>query len=230
VNVHELERDLLRIEQDPLISSVQAGLEPGESPGEAVLRIDLREATPWWALAAFNNFQSPAIGSERGELRLGHRNVTGFGDALEAGYTGSEGLQAVKGTWRVLLGPRRTELGLHYEGIWSEIVEREFEDLDISSTAHTAGIEVRQPLVESSEFNLSASLVGEFRETESFLLGDPFTLQAGADEGLVRLWVLRATQDLTWSASRGSRSWLRRRSGPRRGALLRRAISRPGPA
>lgn len=197
VDVNRLEDALLRIDEDPRIEGLQASLEPGDVPGESVLRVGVREALPWWARAEFDNFQSPAIGSYRGQLWLGHRNVTGFGDALRAGYTGSEGLHGVDASWGALVGPFRTEAEIRFRGSWSEIVEDDI-DLDISSTALTAGFELRQPVLERSSLQLGARLEGEFRETESFLFGDPFTLQAGADEGLVRLWVLRLGQDLAW--------------------------------
>ena len=198
VNVDRLEDGLLALESDARVKSLDARLEPGTKSGESVLRLNVKSARPWWTTAQVNNDHSPSIGAERGELRLGHRNATGYGDEVEVGYVGSEGLHGADATWEMLVGPWQSEIEVHFQGAWSDIVDDDFKALDIESRALTAGFELRQPLLAGSSLNARVSVVGEYRETESFLLGDPFTLQAGADEGLVRVWALRFAQDFSW--------------------------------
>jgi hemolysin activation/secretion protein len=82
------------------------------------------------------------------------------------------------------------------------VVERPFDDFDISSKSQTIGIEVRQPVYRSLHHSVELALTGEYRESETFLFGDRFPFDPATGDGrsvvsLVRLrgdWLYR---DLT---------------------------------
>jgi hemolysin activation/secretion protein len=82
VNVNPLQQRLQLLQQDTRIRAIHAELRPGVKPGEAVLKVNVEEKTPFYAWFAFNNYQSPSVGAERGLLTLAHQNLTGHGDIL----------------------------------------------------------------------------------------------------------------------------------------------------
>lgn len=79
LNIGTLQQRLQRLQQDDRIRRLQAELRPGIRRGESELFVRVEETLPYILSAAFNNYQAPTIGSERGQLTVGHRNLTGHG-------------------------------------------------------------------------------------------------------------------------------------------------------
>lgn len=200
VNADTLERALQVLRQDERISGLRARLEPTERRGEALLQVEVVESRPWRVRLAGNDYSSPAIGSGRGELRASWNNVTGFGDELFAEYRGGVGLQDVRARWEWPVTPWDTRVSAHFRRTWSKVVEAPLDDYDISSQTATYGFRLSQPLYRTARSNLGAFLVGEYRSSETFLLGDPFSFVPGPDDGRVDLAVLRLGGDWTWRA------------------------------
>jgi len=203
VNLHELERRLQILQQDRNVERIEAALVPTEVRGESRLRLRVEEETPWRVSFRANNHQTPAIGAERGQVTLGLANLTGLGDALSAAYTGSEGLQRVEASWRVPLTRFDTELELFTDLSWSEIVEDPFDALDIESRVQTYGATLRQPVHRTLRSTLALFVTGEWRRSESFLLGEGFPFAPGvSDEGVIEVAVLRSGLAWTWRSRR----------------------------
>jgi hemolysin activation/secretion protein len=191
LNVHQLEERLQLLQQDARIRAVHASLVPGERRGEAVLRVRVAEASPWRIRFGGNNYSSPALGGARGQVLAGYRNITGWGDSLSAEYKGGEGLHDVWASYEVPLTAWDTSFELHMRRTWSEVVEAPFDVLDITSETATYGFTLRQPLHRSVSTRVEAFLIGEYRKSESFLLGEPFSFVIGPIQGVGEETVLR---------------------------------------
>jgi hemolysin activation/secretion protein len=200
VDVNRLERALQVLQQDERIRSVHAQLVPGERRGEALLRVRVEQSQPFRVRLAGNNYSSPVIGGGRGELRASYLDVTGFGDALWAEYKAGAGLQDVRAHWEWPLTPWDTTLEAHFRRTWSEVVEAPFDDFDIRSETETYGFELEQPLYRSESTELAAFLLGEWRRSDSYLFGDPFSFVPGPHDGVAKLAVLRFGGSYTWRA------------------------------
>ncbi len=200
VEVKRLERALQLLQQDERIRRIDARLVPTERRGEAVLRVEVREARPWSLRAAGNNYSAASIGSGRGELRASWNNVTGFGDEMWAEYKAGVGLQDVRARWEWPLGPWDTRLDVHFRRTWSEVIERPFDDFDIESQTETYGFRLSQPLYRTSSTRIGAFVVGEWRRSDSFLFDQHFSFVPGVDDGVARVAVLRFGADWTWRA------------------------------
>ena len=202
LNIQQLERGLQLLQQDPRIRRINAQLGPGEVRGESFLSVGVEEELPQYRLSFFTgNDESPAIGSEHGQVRFEHMNLTGNGDSLKGYFGLTEGLDEWDFSYRLPISASDTILALHYQRSESDIVESPFDDLDIESETTTYGIELRHPFYRTAETELWVGLLGELRRSETQLLGSGFPFPgSGADaDGETKASVLRFFQE--WSTS-----------------------------
>ncbi|MCP4688332.1 MAG: ShlB/FhaC/HecB family hemolysin secretion/activation protein [Desulfobacterales bacterium] len=193
LNVHELHKSLKLLKQDPRIENVNAELGPGLRPGEADLKIAVDEARAWRAGMAFNNYNSPSIGSYRGEIHVGHMNLTGWGDSLDLNYALTEGLNDYWLNYTIPV--TRWDATITLEGKRSEstVVAALFKDLDIGSQTTTWSVNVRHPFIKTLTTELALGLMLEKNKNRVFLLDENFSY-SGSHDGENKETVLRFTQ------------------------------------
>ena len=199
VNIHELQEHLQILQQDPRIRRIYAQLGPGEVRGESFLSLEVEEESPYKLSFYAANDESPSIGSERGEIRIGHQNLTGNGDILEGSFGATEGLDEWDLRYSLPITASDTILELHFRRSEADFVERPFDDLDIESESTTYGIGLRHPIYRTSRAGLWLGVTGELRRSETFVLGEGFGFPgSGADEdGESRASILRVFQEWT---------------------------------
>jgi hemolysin activation/secretion protein len=119
-------------------------------------------------------------------------NVLCIGDGLYARYEGSEGLDQVELQARVPITSYDTLLTFRYQGSWADVIDDNFDVLDIETESETFGIELRQPLYRDLNSSFEAFVRGERRRAESRigLLGTGLPVP-GADDGKTDVSVLR---------------------------------------
>jgi hemolysin activation/secretion protein len=195
LNVRDLEQELQIIQQDPRIRRVDAELLPGERPGEARLRASFDEELPFFASLESSNHDSPSVGEYRIQLDLADRNLSGWGDVLHLMGAWTQGLWDTEAGYEIPVTPWDTALGAWFRWGTSDVVEEPFDELDITSRAHTIGLELRQPVYRTERSSFDLALTAEHRESKTFLLGEPFPFEEGTDDGRVVVSVLRLRQD-----------------------------------
>jgi hemolysin activation/secretion protein len=192
VNVFALEKRLQLFQQDRRFERVQAQLVPGEKRGRSVLRITVDEAPPYRLGAEFNNYHNPTIGSLGGEVRGGFDNLFGIGDTVFVRGAFTEGLEQVEARFEVPITAYDTLLTFRYQGSWADIIDDDFDLLDISSQSESFGIELRQPVYRTLGASVETFIRAERRRGESRLgllgIGLPIP---GADNGVSKVSVLR---------------------------------------
>jgi hemolysin activation/secretion protein len=206
LDVSRLEERLQLLQQDPRIERVNARLEPGAAPGEAVLAVEVEEARPWRVELEANNYANPAFGGFQGELHLDDENLLGFGDEIESRVTVAEGIVDVDGSYAIPVSARGTLVRLGGEWSRSKIVENPFSELDIRTRYRTARIGVEHPLVHTLHTQLRLGVDGEWRNArtttcvfEDVLGGcDPlaFPGSGAREDGETTVSVLRFSQEL----------------------------------
>src|SRR5262249_24608623 len=92
LNIGALQERLQFLQQDERIARLAAELRPGVQRGESTLAVQVEETNPFKVELAFNNYQSPTIGAERGLITVTHQNITGHGDPLSVTYGYSKGV------------------------------------------------------------------------------------------------------------------------------------------
>ncbi len=198
LNVKNIEQELQILLQNPLVDRLNAQLQPGDRPGEAVLKTEVTEAPPWDFATVLDNKLSPSLGEAR-LLLLGEvRNLAGRGDTFSGELTWAEGIDLgddYKLRYRLPLTRKDTALTVYYEQGDAVVVEEPFNALDIRTEVKTAGVQISHPFIRASDRQFTLAAVLERRESETFLLGIPFSFSPGVVDGESVVSVLRLVQD-----------------------------------
>ncbi|MEW6219387.1 MAG: ShlB/FhaC/HecB family hemolysin secretion/activation protein [Thermodesulfobacteriota bacterium] len=195
LNIFALQDQLKVLLRSDLVDKIQAQIQPGIRRGEAVLDVTVREARPFQAALQLANDHSPSSGSLYPQASLSLLNLTGWGDtlALRGGLT--DGAEEYRGELGMPVNARDTTVRLFYSHTTSSIIEEPFTVLDIESRSDTIGLAVGHPLVQTASQELRGTVSAEQRHNETFLLGMPFSLYAGYDNGEIDITVGRLAAD-----------------------------------
>jgi len=195
LNIVKLGEQLQILQQNPRLKRVNATLEPGSRRGESRLRIDVEEAQAYGLRVAVDNHQPPSVGGEQGRISGFHRNLTGHGDTAEFEFDKADGLDDLYVNYALPVNRHDTTVGAWYSRIDSEVVEDPFDVLDIEGEQRTVSLYINQPfhLSVSRLFRLGLSL--DVRENITYLLGERFSFSPAAENGEIKLSVLRFSQE-----------------------------------
>ncbi len=188
---------LLRI--DPLFENVEASLRAGGEVGQSILVVRVTEAEPIFGSASIDNYSPPSVGSERMNVSLGYRNVTGLGDTFSVTHnrTTRAGAFIWQLNYRVPVNPMEGAVQLRAVFDENRVVQEEFEQFGIEGESELYEISFRQPLIRSTREELSLSLGLSHKDGQTFIDNDtPFPFGIGPDEnGVSRTTALRFGQD-----------------------------------
>lgn len=209
LNVEELQESLQLLQLDPLISGIRAELNAGTTPGSSLLTVNYNEAPTFDIDLALNNARSPSIGSIQREVTVTEANLFGLGDRIALDYANTDGSNSLDLSYSVPINPDDGTLSFRINLSENEVIESPFGDIDkdgddgdISSDSETYEISLRQPLVRSikdRQFQeLAVGLRASLRNSQSFLLDEPFPFSAGVEvDGETKIFALRLFQDWT---------------------------------
>jgi hemolysin activation/secretion protein len=196
LNINPLQRKLQLLLEDPRFARLNAELKPGIALGDSELHVLVEERSPYKLWLEFNNYQSPAVGAERGIVTGEHQNVTGNGDVLTLRYGRSEGQDPLFDFRYVLpVTPYDTAVSFQYRRNTQRIIEEPFQALEIESNTEIFTLAVRQPLYRTLNNEFAVELIGERLTEETSLLGEPFSLSPGAHGGKTVVTAIRAAQE-----------------------------------
>jgi hemolysin activation/secretion protein len=194
-NVQDLERRQQILLQDPFISRLNLNIQPGLVPGEARLLGEVAEAFPYALTAQVANNQSPTVGGVRGQLQGIVGNLLGVGDVLALQYGRSAGLNDGAISYSVPIAADDTRISLRYDVNSTLVVSQALRDLDITSRYDSIGVGISRPFLRTAERRLVLGAAGEWRRARTFLLGEPFSFVAGAENGRTNVTALRLYAD-----------------------------------
>jgi len=199
LNIIPLQERLQLLQQDPRIQRLNAELKPGVKPGESVLNVRVKEESPYKLWLRFNNYQSPTVGAERGQVIVAHQNMTGHGDILSLSYGRSEGIDPqIDASYSLPFTARDTTLNLRYRKNDFAVIEEPFEPLDVESKSKIFAVTLRQAFYRAINQEFAMALTGERLHNETFLLGEPFSFSLGAEDGESTVTALRFSQEWTY--------------------------------
>lgn len=216
LNAFAVERDFRLLSENPAIATVRADLRPGARPGEATLALTVDPAPRGDLYLNVANSRSPAVGGERAAIGGSIRNLIAAGDqvSLEAGVTAWRP-DFSAGYLAPLFGPR-TALVLRGGYNLASVVDRPLVPLNISARDWNVEVGLNRNLILTpltprpqggwqAARSLSVGFRLMHRETQTFLLGEPFSFAPGAVNGrshysavrLVADWVERGISSVT---------------------------------
>jgi len=190
---------------DPLIEHMNARLMPGEQPGEAMLDVDVTLARPYQFTVFANNYRPPSVGANAIGLNASFRNLTGYGDLLEASLQNAPPSGAIGRAslaWNMPLGFSGTRFSLALDQGDSSVVEQPAAALGITSQLTSIDAGVSQTLVESLTHKFTLGLNHVRRESRTLLLGTPFSFTPNEPEGVIRESLWRFWQDYSFRTPR----------------------------
>ncbi|MEB3359491.1 MAG: ShlB/FhaC/HecB family hemolysin secretion/activation protein [Synechococcales bacterium] len=192
----KLLESLQLLQLDPFIRQINANLTAGTAPGRNILIVEVDEPSPFSASIGGDNYRPPSIGSGQISFGVGYSNLIGIGDRLFAEYGFTDGLDIFDVGASVPLNPRDGTLSFRFNSSESEIIDEEFEELEIQSETRTYGLSFRQPVVRSPETEFALGIGIDLRRRQTFILDDiPFSFSEGPEEGQSNVTVIRLFQD-----------------------------------
>ena len=199
LNVNPLQNRLQLFLADSRIERLNAELKPGLRRGEGVLRLKVQEASPYRALAEFNNFQTPTVGAERGVGTAIHQNLLGLGDVFQFTYIRSEGTDPlIDFSYTLPFTPWDTTFIFRYRLANFEVIEEPFTSADFElDTEIFSGI-FRQPIYRTRNQELAVSVGVEYLQNQNFFDGGmpaPFLVPGSTPDGKNVITALRFIQD-----------------------------------
>ncbi|MGL4881637.1 MAG: ShlB/FhaC/HecB family hemolysin secretion/activation protein [Waterburya sp.] len=202
-NIDELQEALQILQLNPLIESLNAELSVGETRDRWKLDVDVNQAPAFDPVLFVNNNRTPSVGSFQRGLELNHNNVLGYADKFSFIFKNTDGSNDFDTSYSIPINSLDGTVGLRYRYVDSEIIENDFEDLDIESQTDEFEVTLRQPLLvtANSESTQEFALGLEFsRQSNEVTLRDtPFPdLSPGANaDGETKISALRFFQDWT---------------------------------
>ena len=194
-NVNDLARQQQILLQDPALSRINLSIQPGLAPGEARVVGDVTEARRYTLTVQVANNQSPTVGEVRGQLAGTVANILGVGDLLAAQYGRSAGLNDGAIAYSVPVASDDTRVSVRYDINNTLVTNQSLEQLNITSNYQSVSLGLSRPFYRTPEQALTLGLSAEYRRSQTFLLGQPFSFAAGADNGKTNVTVLRFYQD-----------------------------------
>lgn len=205
LNVSEVQYALRYLQQDPNVSRLDARLAPGDAPGQSVLRLSVQDAPRFHAGLSADNHRASSTGAERATVFGGIRNLTGYGEEFRLSTAISEGANEGSAVFSLPLSARNVLLQAYYSLSDADIIEKDFERLDINSETETRGVSLTVPLIEELNTRLALLFGFESVNSETTLAGQGFSFSPGAIDGVTETdpallgldWVQRGRNSVT---------------------------------
>lgn len=199
LNINDLQTRLQLLLEDSRFQRLNAELKPGVKRGEGILDVRVEERTPYKLLLEYDNYESPAVGENRGLVTLLHENLTGNGDVAMAQYGRGKGLDPLLDIkYAFPFTAYDTTLSYEYRKNTLNVIEQPFQDLDINSKSNIYTLTLRQPVYRTLNSEVALELTGERLSLKTTLLGEPFSLEPGAQNGKTVVTALRTAQEFVY--------------------------------
>jgi hemolysin activation/secretion protein len=196
LNQNRLLEVLQILQLDPQIEGISARLSAGTRPDLSLLEVEINEADTFSLDVFANNGRNPSVGSFQRGVVIEQRNLSGWGDTINLAYKNTSGSNAVDLSYVVPVSPHNTTIRIAGGYSTNEVIERLFNDINITGNYYYYEISLRQPVIQSPTQELALGLTTTRQESKNFLEGEGFPLSLGADDaGEVRISAIRLFQD-----------------------------------
>jgi hemolysin activation/secretion protein len=205
-NIQELQEALQLLQLNPLIENLNAQLSVGLRRDRWALDVDVNQSQAFRPVLFINNNRTPSVGSFQRGLELNHNNVLGYGDRFNFAYKNTNGSNDFDTNYTIPVNSLDGTVGLGYRYVDSDIIEGDFDDLDIESETNQYELTLRQPILvranSESTQELALGLAFSRQSNSTTLRGVAFPLSPGAPEtgddiGETKISALRFFQDWT---------------------------------
>ena len=198
INQFALEDQLRLLRLDPLFDNVEASLRAGTGLGQSILIVRVTEADSFFGAVSLDNYSPASVGSERMNLELGYRNLTGLGDTASAllRRTTTGGARLYDFNYRVPVNPSEGTLAIRVAPSDFDITDPAFDQLNINGSTDLYEVSFRQPFIRTPRTEAALSVGLSYRDGET-LFGDIILSES-------TITALRFGQDLVLRDSEGA--------------------------
>jgi hemolysin activation/secretion protein len=202
LQIDQLQERFRLLLADPLFDKINSRIVPGDAPGSALLDIDVERARPYGLDVFVNNHRPPSVGATAVGLHGVVRNLTGFGDALDATLQHTEGGDPMRIGWSIAPLGQGTRVFAGYDRSLSAVVEESLAPIDIRSRSEGSEVGAGHRLVDTLARRVDLALAYARRRSVSTLLGLPFSFTPGEVDGVSEVRAWRFSQEWTerWEA------------------------------
>ena len=186
LNLYTLRTVLLQLEQDSRITQINAHLLPGNTPGESLLRVKLKEDNTQELSVSVDNHRPPSVGSTETSINFIDHNLTGRSDTLEGSISKTKGLKVFSANYNFYLDyAAKSYFAINADYSDALIIEEPFNQIDITSKSTIFKFDYNKTLKKTLNtiFGIQAGIAK--KHSESALLEQPFSFSVGAEEGKV---------------------------------------------
>lgn len=196
LNIYALENQLQYLKDDKHINQVHAVLVPGKVIGESILKLTIIENKEFSGSIQFDNYQSPAVGSDGARVIVTDNNLAGYGDELQMNASKTKALLSYGGHYEWPLQSRDSNITLNYHKNDIDIIEGNLDELDFKSSGTSYGLKYTQTIQRKRNSRVDLSLKVEHRTSQSIVF-DNLQLEGGNSVSVLRFsqnWTRRSQQ------------------------------------
>jgi hemolysin activation/secretion protein len=197
-NPNNLEDQLRLLRVNPLFENVSATLRRGNNANQNIVVVKVEEANPFSGKFEINNYSPVSIGQEKFELDLSYANITGNGDrlSLNYGHTFVGGMDDVNLGYNFPVNSLDGNVGLRFRYNANRVVQKPFDQFNISGESTSFGINYRQPIIKNPRQELALSIGFTHENGRTFLFDQPTGFGFGPDaDGRSKTSVINFAQD-----------------------------------
>ncbi|MCX7068699.1 MAG: BamA/TamA family outer membrane protein [Methylococcales bacterium] len=195
LNFKNLQEKYQSLLNDPLIERLNGSLLPGKHSGDSILTVKVTRARPYQLYADADNYTTPVVGGYTGRIGGWVDNLSSFGERLDANFIVTGGSLGGDVGIDVPLNAYDTHATFRYSNSSYSLIEKPINQLDIKTAVVGYDGGLSQPVYRSSGIELKAGVNLSVRESNSTILGEPFSFTEGLPLGVgktkvtaLRLW------------------------------------------
>ncbi len=197
LNVNRLREQFQLLLQDPLFERIQSRLLPTGQLGEAILELDVVRKPVYSYTIFANNYRSPAIGEAVLGTSVAVRNLSTWGDVLDAQIGKSNGAAPYHLGWTLPWLNTSQSLQVAWDHGRSNVVEAPLDLVDIHSRTSALELKWNRNQVNTLARRIDVGVALAKKRTHSSLLGEDFSFSPGEVDGRSQTQVLKVSQDWT---------------------------------
>jgi hemolysin activation/secretion protein len=206
-NAIAMESEFRSLAENQAIQRIEGGLSPGARPGEAYVDFLVTPQPQLDFHLSVANSRSPSVGGERVGIGGSFRNSLFDGDVFAAEYGQTKGLYDAYVAYQTPFLHPRLMLDVRGEVNQADVVDPALQSLDIRSESQTfeAGLQARliqRPILPKengggfeSARTVSIGARVARKESQTFLLGLPFSFSPGSVGGRAETTVAKLSAD-----------------------------------
>jgi len=158
LNAAMLQKSLIELRQETLITDVKAHISPSDKLGQSIMQLQIKERSPYFVNAEANNHRSTSIGQYGISLYGGHRNLFGKQDTLQADMTFSEGLKDAGLDYSLPLTVESLKISAKFDYTAFTVVDPAFEKINVEGDTVSYGAELSYLKMKKTQAEVSGRI------------------------------------------------------------------------